>query len=47
MILCPNSITAHFLFLLHLIYTFFKAPEAMSTLKLEDETATQLYRCIK
>jgi hypothetical protein len=47
MIQYPNSINAHFLFLLHLSYTFFRAPEAMSTLKFEDETATQLSRCIK
>jgi len=47
MTLYPNSINAHFLFLLHLIYTFFKAPEAMLTLKFEDETATQLSRCTK
>jgi hypothetical protein len=42
-----NSITAHFLFMLHPSYTFFKAPEAISTLKFEDGTANQLYRCIK
>lgn len=47
MILYPNPNTAHFLFLLHLSYTFFKAPEAMSKLKFEDETATQVSRCIK
>jgi hypothetical protein len=47
MILYRNSINAHVLFLLHLIYTFFKAPEAMSTLKFDDETATQLSRCTK
>ena len=47
MILYTNSNPAHFLFPLHLIYTFFKAPEAMSTLKFEDETATQLSACIK
>lgn len=46
MILYPNSITVH-LFLLHLSYTFFKAPEAMLTLKFEDESATQLSPCIK
>ena len=39
-----KSITANFLLLLHLSYTFFKAPDAMSTLKFENETATQLYK---
>ena len=47
MILYQNSNTVHFLFLLHLSYTFFRAPEAMLTLKFEDETANQLSPCTK